>query len=93
MCYYGDNVNTFPFWRAISKSRRSANRVLSQPRIYRLAFKSEDSEDALVNTAQWFTRDEPTNRSKADPAVGNISLHLFISEHRVQERNHTVPWI
>jgi hypothetical protein len=36
-----------------------ANRVLSsQPRIYRLAFKSEDS-DALVNTAQWFTRDEP----------------------------------
>ena len=54
-----DNVNTFPFWRAISKSRRSANRVLSQPRIYRLAFKSEDSEDALVNTARWFTRDEP----------------------------------
>jgi hypothetical protein len=49
-----------PFWRAISKSRRSANRVLSsQPRIYRLAFRSEDSQDALVNTAQWFTRDEP----------------------------------
>ena len=37
-----------------------ANRVLSsQPRIYRLASKSEGSEDALVNTAQWFTRDEP----------------------------------
>jgi hypothetical protein len=54
------NVNTFAFWRAISKSRRSANRVLSsQLRIYRLAFKSEDSQDALVNTAQWFTRDEP----------------------------------
>ena len=28
-----------------------------------------------------------------DPVVGNISLHLFISEHTVQERNHTVPWI
>jgi len=40
-----DNVNTFHFWRAISKSRRSANRVLSsQPRIYRLAFKSEDRD-------------------------------------------------
>jgi hypothetical protein len=23
-----------------------------------------------------------------DPVVGNISLHLFISEHTVQERNH-----
>jgi alpha-L-rhamnosidase len=46
--------------RAVSKSRRNANRVLSsQPRIYRLAFKSEDSEDALVNTTQWFTSDEP----------------------------------
>ena len=50
----------FPSGVLFSKSRRSANRVLSsQPRIYRLAFKSEDSEDALVNTAQWFTRDEP----------------------------------
>jgi hypothetical protein len=28
-----------------------------------------------------------------DPVVGNISLHLFISEHTVQERNHHVPWI
>ena len=55
-----ENEHDCPFWRAISRSRRSANRVLSsQPRIYRLAFKSEDSEDALVNTARWFTRDEP----------------------------------
>jgi hypothetical protein len=23
-----------------------------------------------------------------DPVVGNISLHLFISEHTAQERNH-----
>jgi hypothetical protein len=28
-----------------------------------------------------------------NPVVGNISLHLFISEHTIQERNHTVPWI
>jgi hypothetical protein len=48
----------FPSGRAIAKSRRSANRVLSQPRIYRLAFKSEDSEDALVNTAQWFNQSQ-----------------------------------
>jgi len=28
-----------------------------------------------------------------DPVLGDISLHLFTSEHTVQERNHTVPWI
>jgi hypothetical protein len=60
MCYYGENVNTFPFLRAILSRAAALTAVLSsQPRIYRLAFKSEDSEDALVNTAQWFTRDEP----------------------------------
>jgi hypothetical protein len=66
-----DNVNTFPFWRAISKSRRSANRVLSsQPRIYRLAFKNEDSEDALA-----------TNRSKASIPNANSReaiLNLYL---------------
>jgi hypothetical protein len=34
-----------------------------------------------------------TKLGLGDPVVGNISLHLFIPEHRVQERNHTVPWI
>ncbi len=31
----------------------------SQARVHGLAFKSEDAEDELVDTAQWFTRDEP----------------------------------
>jgi hypothetical protein len=70
-----DNVNTFPFWRAISKSRRSANRVLSsQPRIYRLASKSEDSEDALA-----------TNRSKASIPNANSRESIECYEKATEE--------
>src|ERR1700722_5272246 len=36
-----------------------------------------------------FAGDPEEDRAR-DPVAGNISLHLFISEHTAQERNHLV---